>query len=155
MFTWSFTPDVYTSGPTGEVSFQATVDNTGTTDITRLTGVFSYLGTISPYYTNAVFGTTGNPSLYAEFAGIDLKPGDTFSFIFLTVGFANAQPGSYTGLTSDTLSLGDTSGGTGFISPTNVPLIDVVTPEPPALILVCTGALCLLGMAKLRALRNA
>lgn len=105
-FTWRFDTPTVVGGSDGFIVAKASMTNTGDENITEIEGVGVNLSGIALYYTDFSFGPTmDRPWSFSEqFEGLNLAPGESFDFTFISVGYAGAPAGSYTAIADAYLS---------------------------------------------------
>jgi hypothetical protein len=149
VFTWSFNQLTYTEGSSGLIDVVTTITNTGTTNITGFHGGIGFdSGTFFPFETGQFF-----PSQSSVFPSTGLAPGHSVTWDFIDIAFRGATPGTYSLFYDAGLTLVDSTGATSALRLTSgLPTVDVVpeVPEPSGLVLVGTGVLGLLEMARRR-----
>jgi hypothetical protein len=155
VYTWSFDEDDHVVGPSGVQELSGTIVNTGTEAITR----FVVAGTNGPLPGSLPGGdfVFGPPSggIAPQFAGLNLAPGESFTFIFATITWSGSPPGTWLAPFSQPgLFLASAGQVTIFpIAATNLPTFAVI--EPPAPIPAPAGAgLLLAGLLGLAATRR-
>jgi hypothetical protein len=95
VYSWAFDPETYLVGSSGSLELTATVTNTGTENIVDLV-TFGWRTPAIAWVTRLEATVGGEASAWqAQFDGLDLAPGDTFRFVFLTVTWMDAPVGSF------------------------------------------------------------
>ncbi len=147
VFAWSFNPATYSGeGPNLTVDMTATLTNVGSTELDSVD--IEGATFMSQYVTGFGFG---EPPISV---GSPLAPGQSVNFQFFILILTGIPPGMYTPLGTASITLDDATGAEATIDASNLPTL-VVTPEPPALLLMATGVVGLLGMVRRRARRKA
>lgn len=141
--TWDFVPALQHLAPTDTYDITGVLTNNGTTKITGITYLESWYGSIGSYIT----AWNWNPTFWADYyAGLDIDPGESFTFHIAMVDIVGAAAGNYTG-TADfapyqtRIGVVDDAGDySGSVYAGNLLLLQV--PEPAS---VPLAALALLG----------
>lgn len=151
VFTFTFDPATYSSSvPNFTLHLLTTITNTGTTAIDAFGGDQVYYA--STFLTGQHLDCCPNIS-----ASNPLNPGQSTTFDFFLMPFANIPPGTYFGLTfvsAASIGLLDVTGAEAWVNSSNLPTLVVTTtttPEPSAFLLMATGTIGLLGMVRRRA----
>jgi len=94
-FNWEFTPSYQQLLPTDTYEIIGTLTNTGSTKIVGITYLESWYGSIGPY----ISAWNWNPDFWTDYySGLDIDPGESFTFWIANVDIVNAPAGSYTGV---------------------------------------------------------
>jgi hypothetical protein len=141
--SWSFDPSPVYTDPNGTVTARGTFVNTGDTTITAITWLWlDSFGSVGPHIQSYAW----TPDFWALNSGLDIDPGESWSFDILEFTLANAPAGSYNAF-AGRMEIGvvDTNGAfSGAVQSGNNLVVNVSEPGPLALLGLALTSLALL-----------